>query len=368
MNSKDEQERMNITIPLAIALAACLGEGAMSYFLFKGWVGMAMFLVGHLALSMMLSSWPLWAAIRQYDLKLPLLFLILTAVMGIFGAGICVVITLLYALYSRHSTSFADWYATLFPEDAGADHNMLYERLMLGWDDFSEKNHPIPYMDIITLGTDHQKATALNKITRHFSPELAPVLVKALDDKSNAIRVQAASVLAKLEQGFSQTALGLEKKIAKHSGGVKLIKLVLQLAQHYDTYAHAGFIIDKDREYLLRNKAIQIYERYLELNPQHKEVYFYLGRLYLKNRNIEEAYALLSSHMEDNENPSPAAIWCYIECLYHKRDYDTIKRFAKSCFPRLNLHDSETFKVIEMIRLWGGGIMDPNFSKDVAYE
>src|SRR5690606_16361494 len=116
----------------------------------------------------------------------------------------------------------------------------------------------LPYMDIITLGTEHQKRIALETIARHFTPELTPVITKALEDPSYQIRVQAATILARLERGFIQIERKLARKIRKHPHSPKTSLFILQLARHYDTYAHAGFVFEKEREQLFRDKAITL--------------------------------------------------------------------------------------------------------------
>lgn len=357
-----------ILLPLAIATMVFIAEGGVNYCIYIGLAHFFLGMIGHIAVCLGLISWPLLATIKGKDLTFPLLLTMLTVTMGIFGAGIFITTLTLYAFYARNSTSFADWYASLFPEDADTGKSQkIYERLVLGWDDFSEKSHSVPYMDIITLGTEQQRRGALDKITRHFTPELAPVLIKALEDPVNSVRIQAATILAKLEQGFSQNAALLEKKIKNTPNNAKSIQAILQLAKHYDNFSHAGFILDKDRENALRARAMELYERYLELQPDDKEVYFYLGRLYLKNKNITEAHSLLKACMEDKARITPALIWCYLECLYHKRDFEALKHEAKTYFSYLGQDEAESFKVMEMVRLWGGGILEP-YSGEEIYE
>lgn len=368
MYNEMEQEHTKTGIPLLGALVIFVCEAVLTYSLFKEWIGLTMVGIGHLAIVLTSSAWPVWLTLREQDAKLPILLVLLTLTMGVFGTGLCIVTILLYIIYSRNSTSFADWYASLFPEEKDGGQSSLYERITLGWEDFSEKTNMVPYMDVITLGTDQQKRVALEKITRHFTSELSPVLIKALDDPSNAIRVQAATVLAKLEQGFAKTASNLEKKIHKTSNSDKAAKLLLQLAKHYDTYVCAGFILDKDREQAIRNKAITMYERYVEIEPDDLDARFHLGRLYLKNQNIDKAYPLLKSCIENEDRPSPAKIWHYLECLYHRRDFDTLKETAGTYFSCLNPDDSESFKVMEMVRLWGGGILEPYLGKEGNHE
>lgn len=351
---------------LIVALVVMAAEGSLVYLLFKSTLSLPLFITLHLAVSLALSLWAILADMFRYDVKFPLLFLILNLTMGVFGAGICLVMIVLYAVYSRHSTAFADWYASLFPDNENTHHNALYDRLVMGWEDFSEKSGMVPYMDVMILGSDKQKQAALEKITGHFTPELAPVLIKALEDPKNSIRVQAATVLAKLEQEYAHKAVMIERKLRKQPKSSREPKLILQLAKHYDTFAHAGFILDKEREVSLRHKAILFYEYYLELVPDDGDVPFYLGWLYLQDHHIDKAYALLRRSVEERGNPTPLHVWCYMECLYRKQDFDTLKQVARTYFPQMDTEDSDAFKIVEMVRLWGGGIVGPLVEKEAS--
>ena len=51
------------------------------------------------------------------------------------------------------------------------------------------------------------------EISRYYKREFAPALMKALHDSNNAIRVQAATVIAKLEQEYMSSFMKLSRQL-----------------------------------------------------------------------------------------------------------------------------------------------------------
>lgn len=355
--SRNREQHISIT--LTVALLTTIAEATLTFFLFKNIIGLGHLFIIHAAICLLLSAWPLLTAISRKDQKLPLLFLMLTLTMGVFGAGICVAATLLSTLYSRklpHEIRIPiyTWLTdTTLSHETIASHDASH----------GEQDSLVPYMDIMILGTEKQKKAALDTITTHFSPEFTPVLMKAIQDRNNAIRMQAATILARLEQSFSRTVLALENTIQKRPHSPKTTPLILKLAIHYEAYANAGIILDKERERALRHKAILIYEHYLERVPHDTEALFRLSSLYLKNGKLDESHTILTKTIHSEQTLTTSQMWHYMECLYYKRDFTTLRHVARACFPSLNPDDPNCFQLIEMVRLWGGGIIEPSHSK-----
>jgi hypothetical protein len=87
---------------------------------------------------------------------------------------------------------------------------MLDHRLRL------EHAHLIrPLLDVILDGSQTEKLDALSLISKRYTPDLAPVLRRALEDKEASVRVLAATVIAQQHSrsttpiGASQTEAGV---------------------------------------------------------------------------------------------------------------------------------------------------------------
>jgi hypothetical protein len=87
-------------------------------------------------------------------------------------------------------------------------HNaMLDHRLRL------EHAHLIrPLLDVILDGSQTEKLDALSLIAKRYTPDLAPVLRRALEDKEASVRVLAATVIA---QQHRQSA---DRRVADYGG------------------------------------------------------------------------------------------------------------------------------------------------------
>ncbi len=72
-----------------------------------------------------------------------------------------------------------------------------------------------PLLDVILDGSQTEKLDALSLISKRYTPDLAPVLRRALEDKEASVRVLAATVIARQNSrcttpiGASQTVAGV---------------------------------------------------------------------------------------------------------------------------------------------------------------
>lgn len=368
MRKRTNTSKKELAIYGIVTLALLSCEAMLTWMLAIDTLSLISFLVGHAAVSAISISLWMWSYTAKRDTKFTAILALLTSTLGVFGTAICFMCQILYLIYSRNAVEFKDWYARLFPEHNDTSTNKLYERLILGRDDFSEKTDVIPFMDVITLGSEEQKRTALDKVVRHFRPEFSPILLKAIDDPSNAIRVQAATIIARLEHSFSQKTSRLLKQLKKSPNNRDLAK---NLAKHYDAYAHSGFLMDAAREQLLRNKAIKLYEEYLTKYSEDIDARFYLSKLYMREKKLDEAYTLLKScvNRKDGHKTVPSnIIWLALECLFHMHRFQELKAVADVYFPLLDPDNPEDFDLLEMIKFWGGGISLPEDEMRLEYE
>lgn len=344
------------TLGISVAILVTCAEAELTWQLTQHTLPLPWFFLGHIGILGLIITWLFWLDKKRYDITHPAMLGLLTCVLGIFGAALCLCYYLLSLVYSKYATPFKEWYALLFPENHYTASNLLYERLLLGKDDFSEKDEVVPFMDVMTLGTEQQKRKALEKIVRHFSPEFAPALLQATDDPSPTIRVQAASILATLEGSFSSTMHRLEKRLEIMPNHTQTL---FQLAKHYDLYAHTGFLNDPQHQEALREKAIETYGKYLNLCPHDQDAKLYLATLYIRMGHIETAYRLLKPALLE-KTVSSRLIWRLMECLFHLRRFKELKTLARHFFPQLDPENPDSFALLEMVKLWGGGIGNNN--------
>ena len=86
-------------------------------------------------------------------------------------------------------------------ETAGEISKRPYDSIVAGRE-LSGRSAWRSFRDILALGSFEDKQAALAILTRRFTPPLAPALRLALNDPDAAIRVQAATAAARIEDLF----------------------------------------------------------------------------------------------------------------------------------------------------------------------
>lgn len=305
----------------------------------------------HSILSILLAAWCWLMQLKKQDLRLPLSLWLMVTTMGAFGSGLVVCCIMLYAIYNHTATSFTEWFASIFP-DTGSVEESIYERLKFGWEDFSEKHGVVPFKDVMLLGSEQQKRLALAKIARHFKPEFAPALRIALASPSNPIRVQAAAIIARLEQDFSRVILHMEHSLEQRTNDPELLH---QIGERCDAYAYSG-LLDRLREQEFRRKAIQYFERFLAIRQGEQDALFALGRLYLRDGKPLKAYQSLKVIILAQRHPSSHIIPWMMECLYKLKRYGELKNFAETNYSRIDPQDPRQLRTLETAKLWAEGL------------
>src|SRR5262249_37068177 len=143
----------------------------------------------------------------------------------------------------------------------------------------------LPLIDVLTFGTHAQKQALLTMVMSDFKPAFASVLRAALNDANNAIRVQAATGITKIENDFMSRAMALSRFVADEPDNSELLK---KIARHFDDYAYIG-LLDPDREKDCREKALQYYNRYLALSPGDRGARIAVGRILIRDHQFEQA-------------------------------------------------------------------------------
>jgi tetratricopeptide (TPR) repeat protein len=282
------------------------------------------------------------------DARVLFLLVTSTAVMGPIGP-LGVLITLsLGPWFARSAVPFEQWYAALFPDDDSAFESKLHRQAQafLGTNQ-DEAATVVPFIDILSFGSRQQKQATITMITSRFHPSFAPVLRMALNDPNNAIRMQAATAMTRVENDFLQKSLQLSKAAQEDPENPDV---VLALARHYDAYAFAGILDDK-REQANREQAVAAYLEYLRIRPDDCVVRSEAGRLLVRKADYEQAASLLQPAVQTG-NPSPALLLWHLESLFHLRRYAEIKALVARNQSVFEESKGLPAEVSDAIKLW----------------
>lgn len=314
-----------------------------AFYVFRPRYGLLMAVYIHISLLMSLLIWTLYRAYTHKNRRFSILLLVMVAATGPFGAGICLMTSLVYAFCISSATSPDVWITELLFQEE--DKNEVYDRLTVGLDNVATKSGVEPFKDILNHGTIKQKQNIINKITRHFHPQFAPLLLLASKDKNAAVRVHAAASLAKIESHFTSQYMQLEKSLKDTP---YYDSSWITLARIYEDYALAG-LLDKHSLKTLQAKATSIYESYLAFNKD-SEIQMHLARLYMEQGQPAKANKLLSDAIESDEVTPPAAILWYIESLFSLRKFAEVRLVAKNYGNKFS--DKYSPEIQESLSMW----------------
>ncbi len=281
------------------------------------------------------------------ETRFTLVLVVTSWVAGVIGALGTLLSVLLVFYYAARSKSFIEWYRSLFPALASSRSETIYEALRAGREEHVKPYSVVPFMDVIQLGTEEQKRQAIARITEQFHPAFAPVLQYGLKDSINAIRVQAATAIARIENRFGEMVMKIEK-LERERPKDPIVKK--GLARYYDDYAFTG-ILDPDREALNREQALKKYKEYLELAPNDMECRIRIGRLLLRQGEPKEAAAWFERSFDAGHRDRQLLLW-YAQALYESGQYDTLRRVAGECLPLLDAMRAYLPKLAQCIESW----------------
>lgn len=258
---------------------------------------------------------------KGMDVQHLALLAIVSATTGIFGAVGAFLGFLFTVVFRRRSYHFNEWYETIFPTDLSSEPQNIYDSITEGLDENPSNYSVMPFLDVMRLGSENQKRHALAKMTSRFNPRFAPAFKAALNDHNNAIRVQAATAIAKIEREFTTMLERIELARAAHPNDAKI---VLALAKFYDDYAFTG-VLDQELERVNRERAISAYRSYLQYDTNAAEVWMSVGRLLYRNHQWKEAADWFRSAL-DRGIKTPRLILWYFDCLFHLHQHHELRR------------------------------------------
>jgi HEAT repeat protein len=273
-----------------------------------------------------------------------------TVALGPIGAAGVPLAMAFERVHARSAASIEQWHAMLFPALVADTSGDLWRRIGKRASDRPADPRVTPFQDVLAFGSVQQRQAVVAIIAQQFRPAFAPALKAALRDEHNVIRVQAATVIARLEQEFLERTFALEAAVQATPRDPEAI---LALASHSDDQAFAG-LFDATREENCRAKAADGYARYLELRPDDQAVSLRLARLQLRRGLLEQAEPRLQQ-LADSGHAS-ARLWL-MEALFAQRRYRDL-RAAASRFGA-GAADTMPLEAAAAIELWansGAGV------------
>lgn len=277
-----------------------------------------------------------------------LLFVVATVFLGPLGVAGAAGAALLTRIYAWRATPFEEWYRALFPEERQDRTRELYERVVLRGHGPAERSTVAPFADVMTLGSLQEKQAAIALIASGFRPEFAVALRAALNDQEAAVRVQAASAVARIEQHFLRRSMALEARRAVDPSDPVLL---MELAGHYAALSATG-LIDEMRAKEAAEASLALYvdaAARARDEATRLEATGAAGRLMLRLGRPDEAERVLAP-IATTDQATPDLVAPYLEALFRLRRFVDLRQLC------LRLRDSGSAGlpqgVEEALALW----------------
>lgn len=326
---------IGLTAALFVADAGLIGWALAHGWAIAGVVGAHLAVVGPVGLALLRSS---WGADRYVGL-----LVLTTAALGPLGPAGVLLAMLLEKVHARSAVSIEQWHEMLFPPMVADTKGDLWRKIGKRASDRPPDPRVTPFQDVLAFGSVQQRQAVVAIIAQQFRPAFAPALKAALRDEHNVIRVQAATVIARLEQEFLDRTFELEAAVQQAPDDPEAI---LALASHSDDQAFAG-LFDPTREEQCRARAAEGYERYLQLRPHDQSVDLRLARLQLRRGLLEKAEPRLQRLAEAGHGS--ARLWL-MEVLFAQGRYSDLSAVASRF--GAGAADSMPLEAAGAIELW----------------
>lgn len=311
-------ETLNVnSVDIGLSLIGAVLALVIETFLFVAWldgVVTAIQAVGvHIGLSVSLIL--MWYVMRHMgrDQRLPGVLAASTAALGGIGA-LGAAVTSLTLLLVKESAMIS-WRASVSEHgkptgrtgNANNDSGVLKARIhSLG----TQMRH----------GSYSEKMRLIAALSRSPRAELTPFLRDALKDEDAAVRVQAATVIEKMEHRFTRQWMQLQQQVKDQ---LQNPGVWMELANLCDRYAYLG-VAEPGRVAELRMQATAAYQRCWELQPQRLVVRRLLVRCLVRRGEYVSAARLIETRAGEFESPDEA-LW-YCEALYGQKRFDVLRR------------------------------------------
>ena len=255
-----------------------------------------------------------------------LVFVISVVFLGPIGvAGACLS-ALMHRAFAWRARPFAEWYASLFPEEPQDRVRALHDRVVHRGHGPRARVTVAPFGDVMALGTLQEKQAAIGLIAACFEPAFAPALRAALNDAEAAIRVQAASAVARIEQRFLQQSMVIGQRLAALPDDPAIL---IEAARHQEAMASAG-LLDEGRARQAAEEAVQMYRHLLSLpdaGPWMEDAVAGAARMLLLLGEAEKAARLLAP-ATTRTDASATLVGLHLEALFRLHRFVELREFC----------------------------------------
>ncbi len=256
---------------------------------------------------------------QQKDLLYPLLLLLSTLGAGPFGLAIFLLTVLFRPLLSVFTITPEGWFLGLFPEHNFSPFRLIYQRVKSGWDDYNLSSEITSFKNTFIYGTIAQKQSTLDAIIKDYQPCYSSILLQALADPNNTVRIQAAAIISKIE---NNNDLKLQALLAKKNLNQN-DEENLKLAEFCEEYINLGFI-DSLKKKELGHLAVSLYKDHLNKYPDDSAVSCAVGQLLFLMKDYNEYILWFNEHKKRFKKTSEMAFIQYREVLYKLQRYDLL--------------------------------------------
>jgi len=299
----------------------------------------------HVAIVSALCLWGRYSPGMRADVRIPMLLIVGTAALGPVGAAGTIITMLLARILMRNAKPFEEWYRTLFPESADEAGGELLNQAALA--DLDNPAGLAPFAEVLEFGSFQQKQAMITLINGSFRPAFGSILKRALTDPNNAIRVQAATAMNRIEASLHARTLELTRKVTENPEDADALAA---LARHYDEHVYSA-ILDPRREEEARGRALDAYRACLAVRPDDRVVQIALSRLLLRGRQHEEAAVFLAKAIAAGGAAEQAELW-YMESLYMLGRFAELRAYARPRRERFASAAGLPPAAVEAVQLW----------------
>ncbi len=173
----------------------------------------------------------------------------------------------------------------------------------------------------------HIKEKAFLALTDIQSPSTFSIIKENLSNPIDEIRLMAFSLISKKEKELTQKIHELQKILSDDNLPLdEKAEIYKELAQIYWEFVLYNIVDEEFKNFMLKTAKEYAYKSIqIKQNPY---VHFLLGRIHLKEKNIDEALNhLLKAY---SYNPLKQKVIPYLaECYFYKRDFSSIKNIMK---------------------------------------
>jgi tetratricopeptide (TPR) repeat protein len=176
-------------------------------------------------------------------------------------------------------------------------------------------------LDVLSSRNNALRRTAILALRAVEAKKSLPVLIKAIGDSDEQVRLLAQTQFNKIIAALELTIKQMEAELGDFSADSgKLI----QLAEQYHELVYLG-LSSEETEQLYLDRAIQLLRLALKSEPENKGARFFLLKCLIKRGLLGEAEECLNELQQAGFQDDFLRVW-RADVLYQKRDWAALER------------------------------------------